>query len=144
VIYPDDVVIDPSFTVVGCAVEYGGKVLLLQRASHKPQPGKWGMPSGKVDAGESNNGAISRELQEETGIKVQPNVFKLVGQVNVHHDGYDFIYVLYSLKVLDQVVELNNDEHSASQWIEPNRAEAEVDGIEDLVECLALEYKELL
>jgi 8-oxo-dGTP pyrophosphatase MutT (NUDIX family) len=143
-LYPDNASLEAAFTVAGCVVEASGKVLLLQRASHKPQPGKWGMPSGKVDAGESNEAAIARELFEEAGIIAQLEDFELVRSVKIRHEDYDFEYVLYFLRVSAQTVKTNPQEHSAYQWIVPGRVKAEVDGIEDLIDCLALRYKELL
>ncbi|MGE6631663.1 HAD-IIA family hydrolase [Bacillus sp. NPDC077027] len=48
-------------------------VLLLQRADN----GKWGIPSGHVEPGESIEEAIIREIKEETGLTVK--VDRLIG-----------------------------------------------------------------
>ena len=48
----------------------GGKVLIARRADTQHQGGLWEFPGGKVEAGESVEAALNRELQEELGITV--------------------------------------------------------------------------
>lgn len=50
-----------------------GRVLLVRRADN----GHWGLPSGKVEVGESVADAVVREVQEETGLRVR--VARLIG-----------------------------------------------------------------
>jgi 8-oxo-dGTP diphosphatase len=47
-----------------------GRVLLAQRGSQGDFPGAWEFPGGKVEAGESAEAALGRELHEELGIRV--------------------------------------------------------------------------
>src|SRR5260221_10269384 len=59
--------------VLVCAValiDADGRVLLAQRPAGKPLAGLWEFPGGKVDAGETPEGALIRELKEELGIDV--------------------------------------------------------------------------
>lgn len=46
------------------------RVLLAQRPAGKPYAGYWEFPGGKVESGESLDGALARELHEELGIVV--------------------------------------------------------------------------
>ncbi|PRX44228.1 ADP-ribose pyrophosphatase YjhB (NUDIX family) [Prauserella shujinwangii] len=55
-----------------------GRLLLIQRA-HEPARGRWSLPGGRVEAGESDPDAVVRELREETGLSVRPG--PLVGSV---------------------------------------------------------------
>jgi 8-oxo-dGTP diphosphatase len=61
----------PILTVVAVAlVDADGRVLLAQRPEGKSLAGLWEFPGGKIDAGESPEAALIRELQEELGIDV--------------------------------------------------------------------------
>lgn len=51
---------------VGALVERDGEVLLVK------QDGRWLLPGGEVEAGETHAEALVRELDEETGVTVQP------------------------------------------------------------------------
>lgn len=48
-----------------------GRLLLAQRPEGKTMAGLWELPGGKVEAGESPQGALVRELKEELGVAVQ-------------------------------------------------------------------------
>ena len=47
-----------------------GQVLLLRR----PKPPVWEFPGGKIEEGESLRDTIRREVEEETGLKVEPGL----------------------------------------------------------------------
>jgi len=55
-----------------------GRLLLVQRAN-PPAAGTWSIPGGRVEPGEDDATAITREVAEETGLAVR--VGELVGQV---------------------------------------------------------------
>jgi 8-oxo-dGTP diphosphatase len=46
----------------------GVEVLICQRKADQPMSLKWEFPGGKIEAGESSEGALARELEEELGI----------------------------------------------------------------------------
>ena len=56
--------------VVGVLRNTQGEYLFTQRPTGKPMAGYWEFPGGKVEAGESNQQALVRELQEELGITI--------------------------------------------------------------------------
>jgi ADP-ribose pyrophosphatase YjhB (NUDIX family) len=61
-----------------------GKILLQRRSDND----RWALPGGTMDIGESIAQSISREVQEETGLEVEPE--KIVG---VYSDpGHVFAY----------------------------------------------------
>jgi 8-oxo-dGTP diphosphatase len=64
--------------VGGVALDERGRLLLVRRAND-PGRGRWSLPGGRVERGETDQQALIREMQEETGLTVQPG--RLVGRV---------------------------------------------------------------
>ncbi|MEO7586586.1 MAG: NUDIX domain-containing protein [Arachnia sp.] len=61
---------DEVVMAVGVVITDGsGRVVLVQRGK-EPQRGRWSVPGGSVDAGESLQEAAAREAFEETGLRV--------------------------------------------------------------------------
>jgi ADP-ribose pyrophosphatase YjhB (NUDIX family) len=56
---------------VGGVVVQDGRVLLIRRGK-EPLKGRWSVPGGTVELGESLEDAVVRELREETGLEVRP------------------------------------------------------------------------
>ena len=55
---------------VGVLIDEQGRFLLTTRPPGKVYAGYWEFPGGKVEAGESIEQALKRELQEELGITI--------------------------------------------------------------------------
>lgn len=55
--------------VVAGILEREGKILICRRREDQPHPLKWEFPGGKMEADESPEAALSRELREELGIE---------------------------------------------------------------------------
>jgi 8-oxo-dGTP diphosphatase len=67
------------------------RILLIKRAT-VPFRGYWALPGGKVDAGETVEETVVREVKEETGIEVE-----IVGKIGEYHengvqDGVEYDY----------------------------------------------------
>jgi 8-oxo-dGTP diphosphatase len=56
---------------VGAVVVNEGRVLLVKRG-REPLKGQWSLPGGLVEVGESLEAAVIREVEEETGLIVEP------------------------------------------------------------------------
>ncbi|MDQ2584811.1 NUDIX hydrolase [Saccharothrix yanglingensis] len=64
--------------VGGIAHDPTGRLLLVRRGN-PPGEGLWSIPGGRVEQGESDETAVVRELEEETGLSV--TVGALIGSV---------------------------------------------------------------
>ncbi|WP_444915757.1 8-oxo-dGTP diphosphatase MutT [Microbulbifer sp. TRSA007] len=67
---------------VGVVTRGDGKILIARRPDHLHMGGRWEFPGGKVEAGESVQEALYRELLEEVAIEVQ----ELQPLVEIRHD----------------------------------------------------------
>jgi ADP-ribose pyrophosphatase YjhB (NUDIX family) len=56
-----------------------GRLLLIKRG-HEPEAGRWSLPGGRIEPGESDEQALVREVREETGLTV--TVGRLIGSVD--------------------------------------------------------------
>ena len=61
----DDVVLAASAVII----DTRGRVLLVKRGK-EPQKGRWSVPGGSVELGETLTEAAAREVREETGLDV--------------------------------------------------------------------------
>ncbi|MEU2789522.1 (deoxy)nucleoside triphosphate pyrophosphohydrolase [Streptomyces sp. NPDC007100] len=58
--------------VVGGAVLDRGRLLAARRSAPAALAGRWELPGGKVEPGETPEEALTRELREELGIEAEP------------------------------------------------------------------------
>ncbi len=66
---------NPSLTVDGIVV-VDGRILLIERG-RAPYAGRYALPGGFVDYGETVEDAVRREIEEETGLKAE--IVRLMG-----------------------------------------------------------------
>lgn len=65
-----------------------GQLLLTQRRDANPEfDGRWHLPSGKLDAGESVLDAAVREAEEEVGVLIDPADLRHVHTTHVNGSG---------------------------------------------------------
>jgi mutator protein MutT len=79
-------------TASGLVLDERGRILLARRAG-EPDEGKWDLPGGFLDEGEAPRDALKRELDEETGLEVEPVAFFDV-VVDRYGDGDDAQHTL--------------------------------------------------
>lgn len=104
--------------VSACYIEVGGKILLLKRGDKKLEPGKWGVPAGKLEPNETIEQCAQRELFEETGIKTALSQFRYVKPLYIRKTTHEYTYHIFKvhLKKIEKV--LLSDEHQDYTWAE--------------------------
>jgi len=104
--------------IAGCFCLADGTFLLLKRADHAPQGGTWGLPAGKLEAGESPEEGVEREVLEETSFKLDPSRLSYVGPLYVRHPHFDFLFhIFHHLFEERPPVVLDPKEHTAFEWV---------------------------
>ncbi|WP_292904143.1 (deoxy)nucleoside triphosphate pyrophosphohydrolase [Niveispirillum sp.] len=92
----------PFRTVLVAAValvDADGRVLLAQRPPGKSMAGLWEFPGGKVDAGETPEAALVRELKEELGIDTAESCLAPIAFASHTYDDFHLLMPLYAARV---------------------------------------------
>ncbi|MCX5228427.1 (deoxy)nucleoside triphosphate pyrophosphohydrolase [Streptomyces sp. NPDC006553] len=63
---------EPVVVVVAGALYDRGRLLAARRSAPVELAGRWELPGGKLEPGESPEEALVRELREELGVEVEP------------------------------------------------------------------------
>jgi mutator protein MutT len=93
------------------------EVLLLQRSEHLKQSNLWGLPGGMVEAKETPQSAVFRELREETGIRDSDVECCDEGAYTVAASEEKIrMYVMLSRLIACTVMQLNPREHTDYVW----------------------------
>ncbi|MEM3597194.1 MAG: NUDIX hydrolase [Candidatus Bathyarchaeia archaeon] len=102
---------------VGAVIIQNGKILLEKRKS-EPGRGKWSIPGGLVELGESVSQTVVREVAEETGLEVyEPELIDIVDNVVRDENGE----VKYHFVIIDFFVKLKGGELKAQSDAEELR-----------------------
>jgi len=108
---------------IGAVVVEQGRVLLVQRG-HEPLKGKWSLPGGKLELGESLTQGVAREVREETGLIVK--ALELVELIDrIHRESglagesvrYHYVIADYLCRVVGGTLHAASDA-DAVRWVE--------------------------
>lgn len=137
-----------QISAVACFIEAEQKILLLRTANElKFQNNVWGVPGGKLEAGETPIEGAVRELQEETGLKLNYDQLEFVIKLYVRAKELDYEFYIYKSTLSTPIKNVNiiidSKEHNDFVWLSPNDALALklIYGEKELIEFL---YPQLL
>ena len=102
--------------VVAAVIEDAtGRVLVAQRPAHKHLALKWEFPGGKVEAGETPEAALARELREELGIEIE--ILRTLPRFS--HDYSDVIIAMipFVCRLAPASAAPHAHEHVALRWV---------------------------
>lgn len=99
--------------VVACAIVCRARILLLKRAI-QPGAGRWALPAGYVEPGESAEDAVRREVREETGLEVDASYRCSWGRLL--DDPRSILGMCFTAEVEQDRVELD-EESTDHRWV---------------------------
>jgi 8-oxo-dGTP diphosphatase len=107
------------FVSAGALVDVDGRVLICQRPEGKQLAGLWEFPGGKVEAGETPEACLIRELDEELGIRVTHACLAPFVFASHSYESFHLFMPLYLIRRWEGQVMAK--EHKALAWVKPNK-----------------------
>lgn len=92
-----------TIRVVAAVLERDGKYLITQRRSTAVLPMMWEFPGGRVEEGETDQGALERELRHRLGASI--SVGKLISFVSHPYEHYSVDLFLYECHLTKDTLE---------------------------------------
>ncbi|MER8806246.1 8-oxo-dGTP diphosphatase MutT [Mesorhizobium australicum] len=106
--------------VAACAlVDADGRVLLAQRPQGKQLAGLWEFPGGKVEAGETPEQCLVRELQEEIGIETDIPCLAPLTFASHSYDDFHLLMPLFVCRRFRGIAQPR--EGQALKWVRPRQ-----------------------
>ena len=110
---------------VGAVILDDGKILLEKR-KNEPSKGKWSVPGGLVELGESMEQAVVREVKEETNLEVyEPRLVDVINYISLDKRGavmFHYVIVDYLVTVRSGKLKAASDA-AALKWVPFNEVE---------------------
>ena len=88
----------PLLVSVAALIDADGRVLLAKRPPDKPHPDLWEFPGGKVEAGETPEAALVRELHEELTITTDASCLAPLAFASQPWDTHHLLLLLYACR----------------------------------------------
>ena len=101
-----------SEDVVAAIIKKGNLYLVTQRNKDKYMGLKWEFPGGKVEANETLQEALTREIYEELNINI--NVYEKIAEEKYKDSEINIVLHYFLCSIKDGVISLN--EHEAMEW----------------------------
>ena len=100
-------------------IDADGRVLLAQRPDGKAMGGLWEFPGGKVEAGETPETALIRELREELAIETVSSCLAPLTFASHSYDDFHLLMPLFACRRWQGQPQAT--EHQALRWVRPMR-----------------------
>ncbi|MFD1107189.1 (deoxy)nucleoside triphosphate pyrophosphohydrolase [Sphingobium olei] len=107
----------PLLVVAVALVDADGRVLVQQRPPGKAMGGLWEFPGGKVEAGETPEAALVRELEEELGIRTHASCLAPATFASEPLGDRHLLLLLYVCRKWQGVAEARHA--TALKWVRP-------------------------
>ena len=104
-----------AIKVTAAVIERGGKVLIARRKKGDRFEGLWEFPGGKIEAGESPEECLRRELLEELGVEIEAPEF--LCSVSFETSGISIELMAFRTSLL--AGEVRCHDHDEVRWVEP-------------------------
>jgi len=106
--------------IVGGIIEKNDKILMVQESKKKCY-GKWNVPAGHLENGETIFDGAIREIFEETGCKVRlKNMLPIMcGEV----EGMTYMIITFTTELLEEKISFNKEEILDVKWISKEEIE---------------------
>lgn len=102
--------------VAACAlIDPDGRVLIAQRPEGKSMAGLWEFPGGKVEAGETPEACLIRELREELGIDTWASCLAPLTFASHAYEDFHLLMPLYACRKWEGVMAAR--EGQALKWV---------------------------
>ena len=98
-------------------IDRDGRVLLAQRPEGKSMAGLWEFPGGKVEAGETPEAALVRELHEELGIETWDSCLAPLTFVSHSYENFHLLMPLFACRKWSGIVQPK--EGQTLKWVYP-------------------------
>ena len=106
--------------VAACALlDADNRVLIAQRPPGKAMAGLWEFPGGKVEAGETPEAALIREIAEELGVTVTKECLAPLTFTSFDYSEFHLLMPLYVCRRWEGAPVAR--EHSALKWVRAKR-----------------------
>ena len=109
--------------VIKCKDEY---LVLKRKNNDEEMAGVWEFPGGHAEFGEDLTNALTREIFEETGVKINTDSIKLVSvsQYEIKKECYTkcCVQLNYLFEVEEKPTIFISEEHSNYDWVKKNSA----------------------
>lgn len=84
-----------QIVVAAALVDRDGRILVTERPAGKHLAGMWEFPGGKVEAGETPEAALIRELREELGIETETSCLAPAAFTSHAYEHFHLVLLLY-------------------------------------------------